>query len=133
MKNNKKAILTVAALALVGIILILASGMFTNNEGGTQSQEEYAKEIEEKLENFLLQVEGIKEVKVIVSLYPPTSQSNNGLLGADETTENQIPTVCGVAIACTNGDSDTVKLKLVSLVSAYLGISSNRIEIIDIK
>ena len=133
MKNNKKAILTVAALALVGIILIIASGMFTNNEGGTQSQEEYAKEIEEKLENFLLQVDGIKEVKVIVSLCPPSTQSNSGLLGTDVTAANKIPTVCGVAIACTNGGSDSVKLKLTSLVSAFLGIPSNRIEIIDIK
>ena len=39
----------------------------------------------------------------------------------------------GVAIACTNGNDDRVKMQLTKLISAYLGISSNRIEIIGIK
>ena len=42
------------------------------------------------------------------------------------------PTVRGVAIACTGGERDDIKIKVTELIGAYLGISSNRIKIVGI-
>ena len=42
------------------------------------------------------------------------------------------PIVRGVAIACTNGNDDLVRMKITDLISSYLGISSNRIKIVAI-
>ena len=106
------------------------------------SFEEYTNELEEKIERFLLNVEGIKNVEVIVTLNSSGEQvygENNGslsLLGSSDNKNQNVlietyPDVRGVAIACTGGSSDEIRNRITRLISAYLGISTNRIEIIS--
>ena len=98
--------------------------------------------LEEKLENFILNIEGIKNVNVIITLDTSGGEiytKNSSSLNFSSITNNAspvyvgeiYPSVRGVAIACTNGSSDETKNKITKLVSAYLGISSNRIEIVS--
>ena len=131
--KNKKIIITIAALALVGVLLIILGNLNLTDAGNQAVTKEYEKEIEEKLEMFLLKIEGINKAKVIVSVEQYDIQANVGVFGTNEENSQSFPAVRGVAIACTNGGDSKVKLQIISLVSAYLGIPTNRIEVIDIK
>lgn len=128
-------------MIIVGLILIFSS-LFkekeTKNEATYEfSAKQYIIEIENKLENFLLTVDGINNVNVIITLDSSSgiNHSNNNsynILGSSNSTYEIYPSIRGVAISCTNGDNDEVKNRINKLVSAYLGIPSNRIEIVSI-
>lgn len=144
-KKHKSKIIIITILAL-GLILILFSSFKGKNEVSLKKEgfscEDYTKMLEEKLENFILNIEGIKNVNVIITLdtsggeiYTKNSSSLNFSSITNNTSPVYVgeiyPSVRGVAIACTNGSSDETKNKITKLVSAYLGISSNRIEIVS--
>ncbi|MBE6662930.1 MAG: hypothetical protein E7602_00330 [Ruminococcaceae bacterium] len=144
-KKHKSKIIIITILAL-GLILILFSSFKGKNEVALKKEEfsceDYTKMLEEKLENFILNIEGIKNVNVIITLdtsggeiYTKNSSSLNFSSITNNTSPVYVgeiyPSVRGVAIACTNGSSDETKNKITKLVSAYLGISSNRIEIVS--
>ncbi len=144
-KKHKSKIIIITILAL-GLILILFSSFKGKNEVALKKEEfsceDYTKMLEEKLENFILNIEGIKNVNVIITLDTSGGEiytKNSSSLNFSSITNNAspvyvgeiYPSVRGVAIACTNGSSDETKNKITKLVSAYLGISSNRIEIVS--
>ncbi|MBO5439023.1 MAG: hypothetical protein J6A53_00030 [Clostridia bacterium] len=144
-KKHKNIIIVISLVAL-GIILILFG---TNKQKQNKTEvnfdyENYAKELENKIEDFLLSIEGIKKARVMVTLDTTfekvyaQNQSTLDLLTINTSDGKSpvyitevYPTVRGIAIACTNGDNDEVKMKITRLISAYLGISSNRIEIVS--
>ena len=147
MTKKKKFILT-ALLALVGVCLIVFSNMSQSSEPVSQEidYDEYTRYLEEKLEEFILSMDGIKKANVILTLDTSSeqiyaqNQSNYDFLtissgnGESPVKVTEVfTTIRGVAVACTGGDNDEVKMKLTRLISAYLGISSNRIEIVNIK
>ena len=88
-----------------------------------------------------MSVDGIHNVKVIITLDSSAEKlfaSNDtslSLIGDSKENQNAsmeiYPYVRGVAVSCTNGESDYVKNKVTRLLSAYLGIPSNRIEIVS--
>lgn len=104
-------------------------------ESSNDTYKSYTTEIEEKIEAFLLSVDGVKNVNVIVTLDTidsVTSSDNSAILGINSNNTKTIcPTVRGVAISCTDGDNDEIKNKITRLVSAFLGIPTNRIEIVN--
>lgn len=141
-KKHKNKII-IASLIAIGVLLLIFCTFKGKNTDNTDTNEfsstTYTKELEEKIESFLLNVDGIKNVNVIITLdhtekvYSSKDSSYNILNNSNgKLTEELYPTVRGVAVACTNGDSDDVKNKITRLISAYLGISSNRIEIVGI-
>lgn len=145
-KRHKYKIIIIG-LIILGIALIFFSTFFKKEAKSSTdnfSCELYTNQIEEKLEKFLLNVEGIKNVNVIVTLDSSTEKQ----YAQNESTFDYItitssgkseplyigeiyPYVRGVAISCTNGGNDYVKEKITRLVSAYLGISTNKIEIVS--
>ncbi|MBQ8545908.1 MAG: hypothetical protein IJ437_03080 [Clostridia bacterium] len=147
LKKHKSKIIIISVLT-IGLILILF-GTFKSTEKDKEvtndfSCELYTSELEEKIEQFLLNVDGIRNVNVIVTLDTSGEQvyaQNEGSYDFLTITSNGkqspvyigeiYPNVRGVAIACTNGSQDEVKNKITRLISAYLGISSNRIEIVS--
>ena len=147
MLKNKKSIIFVIALALVGIALIFGSSLI--EDSGTESSiqldyEKYVSNLEEKIESFLLKIQGISKAEAIITLDTSSeqiyAQSNDSYVIIDkESGESPIniteiyPTVRGIAIACTNGNSDEMKVKITKIISAYLDIPTNRIEIVGIK
>lgn len=149
MKLKNKKIIVIIALAAIGIILIFAGNQFQNDQKKqTESidYKSYTKELEKKLEEFLLSIEGINKANVIITLdnaseqvYAQNQTTYDFLTINSENGESPVyiteiyPMVRGVAIACTNGNNDDVKVMVTKLITAYLGISSNRIEIVGIK
>lgn len=144
MIKKHKNKLIIISLAFIGVVLIVF-GSFNFNKNKSENEfsaTTYTKDLEKKIEGFLKNVDGIRNVRVILTLDTSNEHiyakndssydyfvSSNGTLV--EITE-RFPVVRGVAIACTNGDDDTVKMKVTELVSSYLGISSNRIKIVEI-
>lgn len=146
MLKKYKYVFIVAGLVILGIILIFTSSLFEKSSKSEPdfSYELYTSELEEKIEDFLLGVNGIKNVDVIVTLdtssekvYAQNQSTLDFITINSGTSKTPVyiaeiyPTVRGIAVSCTNGDNDAVKTKLTRLLSAYLGISSNRIEIVS--
>ncbi|MBO5092686.1 MAG: hypothetical protein J6K52_03900 [Clostridia bacterium] len=146
LKKHKNKII-ISSLVVIGILLILF-GSFSKNESDVEENEFnyelYTNELEEKIERFLLSVSGIDNVNVIVTLdnsseivYAQNQSTldfltiNSGNGQSPVYVTEIYPCVRGIAIACTNGDRDDVRAKITKLISAYLGISSNRIEIVN--
>jgi hypothetical protein len=144
-KKHKNKIIVIGLLIL-GILLILFGTVKNKTSKKTANElspEEYTKMLEEKIENFLLSVDGIHNVNVIITLDSSSEQvfqsgsSSLSLITGTKEQDNKdarleiYPYVRGVAIACTNGDNDFIKNKITRLVSAYLGIATNRIEIVS--
>ena len=139
-KKHKNKII-ISSLVIIGVLMILF-GSFDFSKETDDSPTLYTQTLENKIEEFLKHVDGINEVKVILTL--DTSNENvyaQNSSGLDYILTNDgkpisiteiYPTVRGVAIACTGGDRDDVKIKVTELISAYLGISSNRIKIVGI-
>ena len=148
LKKNKR-IIAIGAIAVFGIVLIALSSISVRDSTAsdtTLSYEEYTTELEKKIEGFLLSINGIKKARVIVTLdtsnehvYAQNQSTYDFLTISSGNSESPVhitdiyPTVRGIAISCTDGDNNEVKMRITKLVSAYLGISSNRIEIVSIK
>ena len=144
MLKKYKYKIIISSLIIIGLILILLSSYdFSKHEDKMQVASLYTEAIERKIEDFLKNVEGINEAEVIVTLDTSEemvyAQNSNGLDyiltsdGSPISITEIYPTVRGVAIACTNGDRDDIKIKITELICAYLGISSNRIKIVSIR
>ena len=142
-KKYKNKII-ISSLVIVGIILIIISSIdCSSSNDKTISSTEYENVLEKKIESFLINVQGIKKAKVIVTLdtysekiYTQNTNSLNYIPindGKSIATAEIFPTIRGIAVACTNGNNDNVRMQITELLSAYLGISSNRIKIVAIK
>lgn len=157
LKNDKKALLTVA-VGILGMLLVLLSELpFTESakaQADTTSQGEfYTDDLERKTEKLISQIEGAGKVSVMLT-YEATRETvwakdvnskTQGSEGAD-TEEKYIivdtdqgesgleikvlyPKIRGVAVVCNGGDDPIVNSRIKSLVSALFDIGSNRISI----
>lgn len=132
-------------LILLGICLVLISGAFSPTvKKENVIFDDYTGFLENKIEELLLQMNGINEVTVFITLensgetvYAENFASNsseyvvfssdnyhNGLILAENA-----PLVRGVAVICTNGNDIKIQSKVVSLLSSALGIPTNRISV----
>ena len=139
-KKHKNKII-ISSLVIIGTILIIFSSFdFSDKKESLPTL--YTEALEEKIENFLKTVEGVNKAEVILTLdtsnesvYAKNASGLDYILtndGKPISITEIYPTVRGVAIACTGGDRDDIKIKITELISAYLGISSNRIKIVGI-
>lgn len=139
-KKHKNKII-ISSLVIIGAILIIFSSFdFSDKKESLPTL--YTEALEEKIENFLKTVEGVNKAEVILTLdtsnesvYAKNASGLDYILTSDGkpiSITEIYPTVRGVAIACTGGDRDDIKIKITELISAYLGISSNRIKIVGI-
>ena len=133
-------------LIIIGIILLAIPSK--KAESSVQNTElyilSYANEIETKLTELLLKVDGIEEVNVMITFENigeqvlaenKSSSSSEYVIISGEDIDEGIklteifPTVRGASIVCTNGNDAVVKEKITSLVSSALGIPTNRITV----
>lgn len=130
LKANKNKII-VLSLLLFGVIFIFA-GSFGGKSNDLDSHEEYTKKLEKKIEDFLKEVDGIKDATVIITLEEYNSNGNepDGMFSGSGEQEPSLPRVRGVAVACTNGDNYEMQIKITEIVSKYLGIPTNKIKIV---
>ncbi|MBQ9744976.1 MAG: hypothetical protein IJW19_07620 [Clostridia bacterium] len=118
-------------LFIVGITLLIIGSFAESRATATTENniEEYIESTEAKLEKFLLEVKGIKSVRVII-----TAEAFSNVDRYGQSNETQSATVIkGVVVACTNGDRSSVKAEVTDIVSKYLGIGTNKIKVTDIK
>lgn len=133
-------------LIIIGIILLAIPSK--KAESSVQNTEldilSYANEIETKLTELLLKVDGIEEVNVMITFEnigeqvmaenKSSSSSEYVIISGGDIDEGIklteiFPTVRGASIVCTNGNDAVVKEKITSLVSSALGIPTNRITV----
>lgn len=133
-KRHKNKII-ISSLVIIGVFLLISGKLNSeNNKKEDLDLDIYTKNIEAKLESFLMSVDGIDNAKVIITL--ESSFDNESYIGfnqdANDSTDIISPKIRGVAIACTNGDDIEIQIKVTEIAASYLGISSNRIKIVSI-
>jgi stage III sporulation protein AG len=142
-------------LAVVGAVLLVLPGIWNDSEDGDTDSDTailYSEALEEKLERLCCSIDGVSFARVLVTLdggseyvYAENTESRKssdstntardyliieGKSGSSPVVISEIyPKIRGVAIVCTGGDEPVMREKIVSLVSAALGISSNRISV----
>ena len=144
-KEKIKKNLPVTVLAAIGLILIIIGGVV----GGSKKMEEqtytdvgyYTSYLEDRIGKLCRTVDGISDAEVLLTLDSSTEYvyGTDGnadfiiLTGSDGEHGVKLceiyPKIRGVAVVCTNGDIPRIKEIVVKLLSASLGIPSNKIEV----
>ena len=152
-KNRQKIILILIGGA-VGVVLLLFGGASESKSSEAVAVEEnvysmtekYAEDLEARVAEICSGVRGVSNVEVFVSLsggyrtvYAYDSQSSSSghkseLVmsgsGSDKSavvSAYEYPEIAGVGIVCHGADDPAVRAQLISLVSAALNVSTNRI------
>lgn len=158
-KGEKKLLNLTVAAGILGMLLIGISEWIpecqpeqaaeTESTVSALSAEEYASELETRLETLIQQMEGAGNVRVMVTMAESsrtvyatdTETDGNGstrsehLLLADgssppalvETT--QLPQVQGVAVLCEGGDNAAVQARITEMVDVLTGAGASHISV----
>ena len=139
-KNSK---IWVVVLALfVGIGLLVFSGSAPDSAGAQSTElSEYARELEEKIEQICSRVAGVSHVSVAVSLrggfeYVYATDERGNIIssgGSGAVIKQKTPEIAGIGIVCVGGGNDAIRERLISLVSAACGVGTNRIYVTEAK
>lgn len=135
----------------VGIgILLLTIGAVNTGESETDKTEYtiryYTEELEERIRELCTSINGVSEATVLLTLENGTeyvyaqNQESDGrawdyvIVSSNEGEEAVLvteifPQVRGVAVVCTGGNTALVQQTIVKLLSASLGVPSNRIHV----
>lgn len=143
-----------AALLILGTFWGNGKNQSTVNQADTSDDtafiSTYTELLEKKIADLCRSVSGISKAAVLVTLdsgseyvYAQNTDShemNNAKdisrdyliikSGGDEKTvlvKEVFPKIRGIAVVCTNGDDSIVQKKIIDLLSAALGVASNRI------
>ncbi len=127
--SNKRKTAIIITLFILGIVFVFA-GSLSNKADMDSSNDQYIKDMENKLEDFLINVKGIKKVKVIITLDEYSKDDSNSF---NNSASELYPTVRGVCVACSNGNDVYIQSEVTEIVSKYLGIGTNKVKITSIK
>lgn len=145
LKSGGKLWIIVLALAAGIILIILGSRAAKKSDtekdvsvsGSSVTQYEAA--LEAKIRNICEKVSGVSDVTVAVSLdggfenvYARDGSDNYVLVGNGSNESGvflgeRAPVISGVGIVCGGGDDPRIQRELISLISAALGIGTNKI------
>ncbi len=154
-ENGKSGIPLLLLLALggLGLFLLLGGNVFSSQQeqeaplATTSPQEEiltYQAYLESRIESLCSQVEGAGKVRAMVTLeggfashYATEIKDGNTSYilvgsGSHETglfLSHVAPGIMGIGVVCTGGDDIRVQEELTQLLSAALGVPTNRIHI----
>ena len=151
MENKKKKAFRFSAkqalifgLAAAGVLLLLIGGRLGGKQtkaasSGMTDVSFYTDYLEERIRTLCRSIGGIEEAEVFLTLdcseekqYAGGASSDYLILkdGEEAVLLGEIyPVVRGVAVVCTGGDSPTVRETVTELLSAALGLPSNRIRV----
>ncbi len=149
-----KAVLIIVCFIIGAAMILLGSGESDDNKikSDKKGNDEitYSEIIENKLESFLKTVDGIESVKAFVTVDGGKELEYAGIGKSDGYTSDYLtinngngeeaavireiyPGIRGVAITCTGGGNANIKNEITSLISAALGISTNKIMVTGYK
>lgn len=121
-------IILIAGAAL--ILLIAFGGLTGGSRTDTAENADFTRyelELEKRLCSILSEIEGVGNVRVMVTL-DMSEQTEYGK-NADMLISVTAPKVRGVIVVCDGGDSVTVKEKVVNAVSGVFGVNTLRISV----
>ncbi|HIV64047.1 MAG TPA: hypothetical protein H9693_04740 [Firmicutes bacterium] len=116
----------IIAVIAVTIMLFIYFGTScsSSSDSGIQSgsgEYDYCESVVAELERKLSEIDGVGEVSVLVNWTDSVSADGS---------ESSFPKPEGVIIICDGGNDISVKLKLISSVASYFGISENKINVL---
>ncbi len=137
--------LTAILLAIGGVLLILISTLFGGSEGAKTEEYTdvgfYTDYLEERIRTLCMSIDGIDEAVVFLTLdcsseyvYQENGASDFLILSGGDGEEavklcEIYPRVRGIAVVCTGGELPRIKETVTELLSAALGLSSNKIKV----
>lgn len=167
LKSDKKTVTAVTVLGAVGMLLIMISSLLPEEDkdkGKVSSEpqtaefssENYCAETEQRLEEFLENIEGVGETQVYLTVsgeeeyvYATEGKSSTSenkteeeksyvmIGGGNEKTALietvKSPEICGAVVACTGCDSPVIQEKIYKAVSTALGIPTGKIYVTKLK
>ena len=149
--RTKKGVILLVFLALVGVLLLAFANKSKNevkeNEGfESLDPAEYAREVEERVEELCNRVDGAGSAYAVVTLkggykaiYASDSQSGSSsnksstvIIGNGSSEKGLLigyenPEISGIGIVCSGGDDYNVRKNIISVVSSAFNVSSNKI------
>lgn len=144
---------------IVGILLIVFGGIIPSGESKKNTREEgyyevsfYTETLEKKIESLCMSISGITEAEVLLTLDCSTeyvyaqNKQKSGSEGSESYTTDYLilnqgekdnavllmevyPKIRGIAVVCTGGNDAVVQQTVIDLLSAALGVSTNRIKV----
>ena len=153
--KNKKTVV-IGVLLLLGLLLVFVGTPSKKEEkkesGLTFDEEEYEKKLESRLTELLEAVNGVGDVRVMITLegsatytYATDVSQDSGSTGSlkrestvvlslDGNSKKDpvvsgyvLPRVKGAAVVCTKPLTPTLQAKVIGVVSSALGVSSSKI------
>lgn len=135
---------------LTGIILLCTGNTISDNTKKETYDNDgiyYSEILEQKVESFLMTVDGIKDADVFITVdgskeYEYAKKGgdenytvdfliiNNGNGEEAAIIKEIYPQIRGIAVSCTNGNKASVKEKVTTLLSSALGIPVNKIKVV---
>ena len=133
--QNMKGKWTLLLLLLGGLCLLLLGGQEVE-EAPTFDSEAYRAALTAEVTALCREVSGVGETSVLLTLeagerlvYAEDGDGYVTVGGEGLLVERRPPRVLGVAVVCTGGDDPAVRERLTALLSAALGVGTNRVEI----
>lgn len=132
----------------IGIVLMLLPTSVKQEETVTQVQTETenSQDISDELEEILSKIEGVGQVKVMLTLaageqtvYQTDADGDTVIVSnadrAEEGLTEQVlsPTYLGAIVVCQGADSAAVRLNVVEAVAKVTGLSTDRISVLKMK
>ena len=145
--------------ACLGILILIIGGNLSSADEKTKSKADnyyevsfYTEALEKRIEELCLSIGGIEEADVLLTLdcgteyiygqnIKQSTAGNSASYSTDYIILNQndldnpvllmeiYPKIRGIAVVCTGGEQILTQQKIIDLLSAALGISSNRIKV----
>jgi len=118
----------VLLLLAAGLLLLLFGGGLFSSRGETGAATDpaaYRRSLESELASLCAEIGGVGRVSVMITLKEGEKTTYNG----SKTVSVSPPSVLGAAVVCDGGDDPEVRTELTRLVSALLGIGSNRVTV----
>lgn len=152
--KNKNMLLPFLGIILA--IVLFISGAFGNEtaapltgnrytaEYTSEELKTYTEQLEEKIENFLNEINGITNATVILTVesssetvYATQGENSDYVLIKDSKgNENAIPLteisakIRGIAVVCDYGGNERLKMTVIELLASLFDLGSNRISIL---
>ena len=114
-------------LLAMGALLFAVGGLLG---GRTEAKSDYAGYLEDRARSLCLSIDGVREAEVFLTLNEDAA-AQTGMFG--DTASSSLPSVRGIAVVCTGGESPRIRETVTLLLSAALGIPSNRVSVAGVR